>query len=56
MSPPDKITQEYLSGRCNFREEQLVSDPDAVYSSWRTYDVRDLVPQVAVPHNVDQVG
>lgn len=53
--PPDRITHEYLSGRCNFREEKLVSDPDAVYSSWRTYDICDLVPQVAVPHNVDQV-
>ena len=53
--PPDQVTKEYLKGRGTWREENLNSDPDAVYASWRDYDVSDLVPQVAVPHNVDQV-
>ena len=44
-----------LSGRGAWRDENLASDPDAVYASWHDYDVTDLVPQVAVPHNVDQV-
>jgi 3-isopropylmalate/(R)-2-methylmalate dehydratase large subunit len=53
--PPDQVTREYLSGRGAWRDENLASDPDAVYASWHDYDVTDLVPQVAVPHNVDQV-
>jgi len=53
--PPDRITHEFFSGMSNIRKEELSSDNDAVYSSWRSYDVTDLVPQVAVPHNVDQV-
>ncbi|MDD1724679.1 MAG: 3-isopropylmalate dehydratase large subunit [Methanospirillum sp.] len=53
--PPDQVTREYLAGRCACPDRDLVSDKDAEYSSWRSYDVGDLVPQVAVPHNVDQV-
>lgn len=53
--PPDRITREYLAGRSACPGMDLASDKDAEYSSWRSYDVSDLVPQVAVPHNVDQV-
>jgi 3-isopropylmalate/(R)-2-methylmalate dehydratase large subunit len=53
--PPDKITEEYLRGRVSCGFSDLKSDSEASYSSWRHYDVTDLVPQVAVPHNVDQV-
>ncbi len=53
--PPDAVTKEYLIGRGAWRDEHLASDPDAEYLSWHEYDVSDLVPQVAIPHNVDQV-
>lgn len=53
--PPDAITAQYLEGRVSCGKTDLKSDEGASYSSWREYDVSDLVPQVAVPHNVDQV-
>ncbi len=53
--PPDQVTAEYLKGRVTCQPADLTSDEGAVYSSWREYDAGDLVPQVAVPHNVDQV-
>ncbi|MFH0968633.1 MAG: 3-isopropylmalate dehydratase large subunit [Methanobacteriota archaeon] len=53
--PPDQITTDYLQGRASCGPSDLKSDEGAEYSSWREYDVGDLVPQVAVPHNVDQV-
>ena len=53
--PPDAVTEAYLKDRVSCPPLDLTSDEGAVYSSWREYDVSDLVPQVAVPHNVDQV-
>ena len=53
--PPDRLTAEYLQGRAACPAGDLKSDEGATFSSWREYDVSDLVPQVAVPHNVDQV-
>lgn len=53
--PPDAVTAEYLKGRVSCNPSDLKSDDGASYSSWREYNVADLVPQVAVPHNVDQV-
>ncbi|MDD1729661.1 MAG: 3-isopropylmalate dehydratase large subunit [Methanospirillum sp.] len=53
--PPDQITAAYLKDRASFQGTDLASDDGATYSSWREYDAGDLVPQVAVPHNVDQV-
>ncbi len=53
--PPDKVTWEYLKGRRKMEPFSLASDPDAAYFEERSYDVSDLAPQVAVPHNVDHV-
>lgn len=53
--PPDQITADYLKDRSSCSGSDLMSDANASYSSWREYDAGDLVPQVAVPHNVDQV-
>jgi len=53
--PPDQITAAYLKDRVSCPPINLESDVGASYSSWREYDAGDLVPQVAVPHNVDQV-
>ena len=53
--PPDDVTLAYLKGRGSFDPVDLSPDADAVYLDQRSYDVSDLSPQVAVPHNVDNV-
>ncbi|MBP2145512.1 3-isopropylmalate/(R)-2-methylmalate dehydratase large subunit [Methanofollis sp. W23] len=54
--PPDAVTREYLRARRPGAEiADLAPDQDAVYADRRRYDVTDLAPQVAVPHNVDHV-
>lgn len=53
--PPDDITRKYLEGRCTGGRYDLASDEGAEYAVWKDIAVDDLVPQVAVPHNVDQV-
>ncbi|MBP2133618.1 3-isopropylmalate/(R)-2-methylmalate dehydratase large subunit [Methanomicrobium sp. W14] len=53
--PPDKKTWDYLKDRCTCTPFTLESDPDAKYSEERSYDVSELNPKVAVPHNVDNV-
>ena len=50
---PDKITWEYMKKKRAMKPFSLESDADAVYAGKRSYDVSDLEPQVAVPHNVD---
>ncbi len=53
--PPDRITYAYLKERRPVTPVDLFPDPDARYTERRSYDVTDLGPQVAVPHNVDLV-
>ncbi|MBR1368658.1 3-isopropylmalate dehydratase [Methanocalculus chunghsingensis] len=53
--PPDEVTRAYLKERRSFDPVELSPDSDAVYLDQRSYDVSDLSPQVAVPHNVDNV-
>lgn len=53
--PPDKITAEYLKDRVSCPPVDLASDNGASYLSRMEFDAGDLVPQVAIPHNVDQV-
>ncbi|MCP1714826.1 3-isopropylmalate/(R)-2-methylmalate dehydratase large subunit [Methanocalculus alkaliphilus] len=53
--PPDEVTLAYLKERRSFDPVDIAPDPDAVYLDQRSYDVADLSPQVAVPHNVDNV-
>jgi 3-isopropylmalate/(R)-2-methylmalate dehydratase large subunit len=50
---PDKVTWEYMKGRRKMKPFELDSDEDATFAERRSYDVSDLEPQVAVPHNVD---
>ena len=42
-----------MKGRRKIKPFDLASDDDAKFAEKRTYDVSDLEPQVAVPHNVD---
>jgi 3-isopropylmalate/(R)-2-methylmalate dehydratase large subunit len=51
--PPDKVTWAYMKGRRKMKPFDLASDVDAKFAEKRTYDVSDLEPQVAIPHNVD---
>lgn len=55
--PPDEITLAYLdeAGADRDTYDALLPDPDAQYRQVETVDGRSLVPQVAVPHTVDNV-
>jgi len=54
---PDSVTEAYLQERFpNFKlDPQWKSDEDADFFEVRDYCVKDLEPQVACPHNVDNV-
>ena len=54
---PDKVTEDYIKQRVpGFNPDSaLKSDEDADFYQVRNYDVSDLEPQVACPHNVDNV-
>ncbi len=53
----DRITEKYLKERIpDFElDSRWKSDEDASFSGINSYDVSDLPPQVACPHNVDNV-
>ncbi len=53
--PPDATTWDYVAARREVEPFDLAGDPGAKYAETRRYDVTDLAPQVAVPHNVDNV-
>ena len=50
---PDKVTWKYMNGRRKMKSFTLESDTNATFAQERAYNVSDLEPQVAVPHNVD---
>jgi 3-isopropylmalate/(R)-2-methylmalate dehydratase large subunit len=54
---PDRKTEEYLKPRIKgFKlDKGLKSDPGAAYADVREYDLSEMPPQVACPHNVDNV-
>ncbi|BBL69076.1 3-isopropylmalate dehydratase large subunit [Methanoculleus chikugoensis] len=52
---PDAATWDYVTARRDIKPFDLAGDADARYRERRHYDVTDLAPQVAVPHNVDNV-
>ena len=52
----DEKTLEFLRGRTSAALEPVSPDPDARYLDRLEYDVSGLVPQVASPHTVDNVG
>ncbi|MCQ1538060.1 3-isopropylmalate dehydratase large subunit [Methanocalculus taiwanensis] len=54
--PPDAVTMEYLKDRGSFDPVDIAPDSDATYLEKRGYDVTTLSPQVAIPHNVDNVA
>jgi len=50
MIAPDKVTEEYVTGRALRPWTFFTSDPDAVYAKTVVYDVGKIEPQVAFPH------
>lgn len=55
---PDGQTRKYLlenNRQAEFNEEKLRSDPDAAYCQVREYDVSLLTPQIAKPHEINNV-
>ena len=55
FSEPDERTLAYLQPRIPGSIEPVTSDPDAEYEEVRTFEVDELEPQVACPHQVDNV-
>jgi len=53
--PPDRTTFDYLKGRSEENYEPVYADDDAQYSEKYYFDAGTLEPQVACPHNVDNV-
>jgi 3-isopropylmalate/(R)-2-methylmalate dehydratase large subunit len=47
---PDKITEEFVKGRCLRPYKFYTSDPDAQYARVIEYDVSQIEPTVAFPH------
>lgn len=53
--PPDRKTFEYLKGRTEEKYEPVYADEDAHYVQEYHFAADSLEPQVACPHNVDNV-
>ena len=53
--PPDEKTFDFLKKRAAASYEPVYADPDAVYVKEFTYYADDIEPQVACPHQVDNV-
>jgi 3-isopropylmalate/(R)-2-methylmalate dehydratase large subunit len=55
MVEPDEKTLEYVKNRTNRSYEVMKTDTDAKSLEWMDVNVDDLEPQIACPHNVDNV-
>ncbi|MCY7318302.1 MAG: 3-isopropylmalate dehydratase large subunit [Ramlibacter sp.] len=53
LFPFDAVTREYLSGRTTQSYQPVAADPDARYVGEVELDLDSVVPQVALPHRVD---
>ncbi|WHH60631.1 3-isopropylmalate dehydratase large subunit [Petroclostridium sp. X23] len=53
---PDEKVFEFLKGRVNHSYTVFETDSDYQYCANYVFDVSKLVPQVALPHNVDNVS
>lgn len=54
--PPDEKTFEFLKGIAHEKYTPVYADKDAQYCEEYNFDVADLEPQVAKPHEVDNVS
>ncbi len=55
LIPPDEKTLEYVKSRTDKPFTPVYADPDAEYAQEFEFDVSELEPQVAKPHQVDNV-
>lgn len=55
LMPVDAVTRDYLASIGVHSCEEVASDPDAEYSEEFVFSGDDLAPQVACPHEVDNV-
>lgn len=55
LFPFDACTAAYLEGRSTQTFVPVAADPDAVYAGTIELDLSTVVPQVALPHRVDNV-
>ncbi|GJG98495.1 aconitase/3-isopropylmalate dehydratase large subunit family protein [Cupriavidus pauculus] len=55
LFPYDERTGAWLSGRADKPFEPVAADANAVYEQTLTFDLDEIVPQVALPHRVDNV-
>lgn len=56
LIPSDEITRKYLESiGCIEKYVELKADDEAVYTRSLHYNAEDLIPQVACPHEVDNV-
>ncbi|MEO5595861.1 MAG: aconitase/3-isopropylmalate dehydratase large subunit family protein, partial [Lysobacteraceae bacterium] len=55
LFPFDECTSAYLAGRSTDRGVPVWAGADAAYAASIEFDLDTLVPQVALPHRVDQV-
>jgi homoaconitate hydratase family protein len=53
--PFNRITQKYMSEVTSHRYEPILSDSEAIYEKQYMFTVSKIEPQVACPHNVDNV-
>jgi len=56
LFPADGVTASYLAARGVEEAPALDADPDAAYQAVHQVDLSDLAPQVALPHDVDNVS
>ncbi len=54
--PPDRKTREYLKDKVRGEIPSIASDGDAEYCEVFDFNVKELEPQVAKPHSVDNVS
>ncbi len=54
--PPDDKTFEYLKGKAQEKYTPVYADEEAQYCEEHDFDVSDLEPQIAKPHEVDNVS
>jgi methanogen homoaconitase large subunit len=54
--PPDEKTFKYLEWIARDKYTPVYADEDAKYCKEFNFDVRDLEPQIAIPHEVDNVS
>ncbi len=52
---PDDVTKAYLNAHCKRPFTLIHPDPDAIYEQVLEFDVSDLEPQVALPHQPENV-